>query len=200
MAPSWALYPLIALATAATVIASQAVISGSFSLTRQAIQLGQSPRMTVVQTSSEEAGQIYVPAINWALAIGTIALVLGFKTSDDLAGAYGVAVSTTMVITTALAYAVMRERWHWRRLTAIATAGALILVDLSFLGANSLKILAGGWVPLIVGALVYLVMSTWHRGRELLFARLSTDTEALDASSPGSAPLRRSVSPARPCS
>jgi len=181
LAPSWALLPLIGLATAATVIASQAVISGAFSLTRQAIQLGQCPRMRVIQTSSEEIGQIYLPFVNAALMIGTIALVLGFGSSSRLAAAYGVAVTSTMVITTVLAFFVAVERWDWSLPVALLVTGALLVVDLAFFSANLLKIGDGGWFPLLVGAAVFTLMSTWRRGRELLRRRLDRETEPMRA-------------------
>ena len=172
LAPSWATYPLVALATVATVIASQAIISGAFSLTRQAVQLGESPRLTIEQTSAEEIGQIYIPGINWALMLATIALVLGFRTSSRLAAAYGVAVVTTMVITTLLAYNVARERWGWSRFTAgLVTAGFLV-VDLAFFGANLDKIVDGGWFPLVVAVVVYTLMSTWKAGQRFLAGQL----------------------------
>jgi KUP system potassium uptake protein len=176
VAPDWARYPLVGLATAATVIASQAVISGAYSLTRQAVQLDQFPRVAIVQTSSEETGQVYVPAVNIALALASIGLVFGFRTSGNLAGAYGVAVSSTMVITTILIFHVMRVRWQWSLAIAAPLAGGLLLLDLVFLGANSLKIAAGGWFPLLIGALIFVVMTTWAHGRELLRERLDRDT------------------------
>jgi KUP system potassium uptake protein len=179
LAPGWMLLPLIALATAATVIASQAVISGSFSLTRQAIQLGYAPRMIVVQTSSEEAGQIYVPTINAMLAVATIGLVFSFRSSSALAAAYGVAISTTMVITTLLTFYAMRDRWRWSLAVALSVAGFLLIPDIAFLSANALKIVEGGWFPLLVGALAFLLLATWHRGRELLLARLNASTEPI---------------------
>ncbi|HKJ74827.1 MAG TPA: KUP/HAK/KT family potassium transporter, partial [Alphaproteobacteria bacterium] len=155
LAPSWARYPLIGLATAATVIASQAVISGAFSLTRQAVRLGQCPRLRIVQTSSEETGQVYVPFINTTLAIATIGLVLSFRSSDNLAAAYGLAVSMTMVITTALAFFVMRERWKWSPLIYLPITLGLMVVDISFLGANALKFIEGGWFPLLIGGAAF---------------------------------------------
>lgn len=172
LAPKWALYPLVALATAATVIASQAIISGAFSLTRQAIQLGYLPRMEIIHTSGTVIGQIYIPSVNWALALATIALVLGFRTSSNIAGAYGVAVSTTMIITTILAYTVARQRLGWSRLTAGAVTAAFLVADVAFLGANAFKIAAGGWLPLLVAAIVFVMMTTWRRGREVLSAKL----------------------------
>jgi len=168
LAPEWALYPLVVLATAATVIASQAIISGAFSLTRQAVQLGYLPRVTIVHTSSQEIGQIYIPGVNWILMAATIGLVLGFRTSSNLAAAYGVAVTATMIITTVLAFFVARRLWHWSLwLAGLVTAGFLA-VDLSFFGANMVKVADGGWFPLLVGILVYTLMSTWQRGRQIL--------------------------------
>ncbi len=172
LAPSWALYPLVALATAATVIASQAIISGAFSLTRQAVQLGYLPRVNIVHTSSGEIGQIYIPTMNWLLMVATIALVLGFRASTNLASAYGIAVTTTMVITTVLAFFVSRQRGWPTWLAALVTAGFLA-VDTAFFGANIVKVLQGGWVPLLVAAVVYLLMTTWKRGRQILGERLA---------------------------
>ena len=168
LAPRWALYPMVLLATIATVIASQAVISGAFSLTRQAVLLGFLPRLRLVQTSREEIGQIYIPVINWLLMIATIVLVLGFRTSNNLTGAYGVAIATTMVITTLLAYELTRKRWGWRLFTAIMVTMGLLTVDLAFFGSNMLKIEAGGWVPLLVGGLIFTLMTTWKQGRTIL--------------------------------
>ncbi len=180
MVPAWALYPLVVLATAATVIASQAVISGAFSLTRQAVQLGYSPRVKILHTSTEEIGQIYVPLVNWVLMAATIGLVLGFQTSNGLAAAYGVAVSTTMVITTILAYIVARELWKWPLVAALALSVFFILIDLTFFGANLLKIAHGGWFPLLVAAGVYTLLSTWKRGRQIVADRLRTSTITVD--------------------
>jgi KUP system potassium uptake protein len=179
LAPRWALYPLVVLATVATVIASQAVISGAFSLTRQAVQLGYSPRVSIRHTSAEEIGQIYIPVVNWALMVAAGVLVLGFRSSSAMAAAYGVAVSATMVITTVLIFQVMRTRWHWSAWRAALVAGAFLAVDLAFLSANALKIWEGGWLPLLVGVAGYVVMSTWRRGRELLGARLEEMSPAL---------------------
>jgi KUP system potassium uptake protein len=148
------------------------VISGAFSLTRQAVQLGYCPRMQIEHTSSREIGQIYVPAINRALLVVTIALVLGFRTSSNLAAAYGVAVSSEMVITTLLLYILSREAWGWTRLRAGALAGLFLIVDVAFLGANALKIPLGGWFPLVVGAVVYGLMVTWQGGRAILSKRM----------------------------
>lgn len=179
LAPEWALYPLVMLATLATIIASQAVISGGFSLTRQAVQLGQLPRMRLLQTSSEEYGQIYVPTLNWLLMCATIALVLGFGSSSALAWAYGVGISFAMTITSVLAYFIMRERWSWPRWVAISITGAFLLVDLPFFGANLLKIPHGGWFPVLTAALVFTLMATWRRGTELVRERLTKDDEPL---------------------
>ncbi len=172
MAPNWALYPLVILATAATSIASQAVISGAYSLTRQAVQLGYSPRVQILHTSAREIGQIYIPAVNWALMFATILLVLGFKTSSDLAAAYGVAVTTTMVITTILLYVVARDLWGWKRLPTMLLMAFFLAIDLAFWGANIIKLPHGGWVPLAIAAFVFTLMTTWWRGRKILGDRL----------------------------
>ncbi len=172
LAPSWALYPLVVMATLATIIASQAIISGAFSLTRQAIQLGYLPRMEIVHTSAVEIGQIYLPAVNWLLMVATIGLVLGFQRSTNLAAAYGVAVTMTMVITTLLAYVVTRRVWGWRLWQSALVTGAFLVADLAFFGANFVKIPDGGWFPLVVGAVVFVLMTTWKRGRSILNDRL----------------------------
>jgi len=180
LAPAWALYPLVAMATAATVIASQAVITGCFSLTRQAVQLGYSPRLAIEHTSPETIGQIYAPRVNWVLMIATIGLVLGFRSSSRLAAAYGMAVATTMVITTLLLYVVARRRWGWRRLSAGGLAAALLVVDLAFFGANVIKVEHGGWFPLVIAAGVFTLLATWKRGREILAERLRHGALPLD--------------------
>ncbi len=168
LVPSWGLYPLVVLAGLATVIASQAVISGAFSLTQQAMQLGLLPRLDIRQTSEESAGQVYVPQVNWALMVAVIALVLAFRSSDNLAAAYGIAVTGTMVVTTVLLSVVMHRVWKWNlALTGLVT-GALLVVDLTFFAANALKIPEGGWVPLMVAAAVFTLMTTWRRGRKLV--------------------------------
>jgi KUP system potassium uptake protein len=172
LAPAWALYPLVALATAATIVASQAVISGCFSLTRQAIQLGFSPRMQIQHTSPSEIGQIYVARINWVLMAATAGLVLGFQSASKLAAAYGLAVTTTMVITTMLLYVVTRELWHWPRWVTLPAVAVFLTVDVSFFTANVVKIAHGGWFPLVVAATVFMLMSTWKRGRQILAERL----------------------------
>ena len=179
LAPEWALYPLVALSTAAGIIASQTLISGAFSLTRQAMQLGYSPRMEVVHTSAEEMGQIYLPGLNWVLLLGVIALVLGFRSSSAMASAYGVAAVTTMAITTLLAYVVARERWGMSRALALPMAGLFLLVDLSFLGANSVKIVRGGWLPLLLALVIFTLMTTWKRGREILAGKLRASSLSL---------------------
>lgn len=172
LAPSWALYPLVIIATMATVIASQAVISGVFSLVRQAVQLGYSPRFQIIHTSTEEIGQIYIPKINWALFIMTCWLVVEFKTSSALASAYGIAVSATMVITTILACSVARLRWKWGWGKVLLVFTLFFSIDILFLGANFSKIADGGWVPLTIGVVVFTLMTTWRRGRKLLAKRL----------------------------
>ena len=172
LSPTWTLYPMVFLATIATIIASQAIISGVFSLTRQAIQLGYLPRMQIVHTSSAEIGQIYMPAVNWAVMFATIALVLGFRTSSNLAAAYGVAVSTTMIITTILAGFVARDLRGWSAAAAVAVTIGFLGPDLAFLGANYFKVAQGGWFPLLVGAVMFTLMTTWRRGRQILNSRL----------------------------
>jgi KUP system potassium uptake protein len=172
LAPGWAIYPLVVLATAATIIASQAVISGCFSLTRQAIQLGFSPRMQIQHTSAEEVGQIYVPTVNWVLMAATIGLVLGFKSSSSLAAAYGIAVTTTMIITTWLFYVVTRRFWHWNRWVALPLATGFLVVDVSYFAGNVIKIEHGGWFSLVVAGAVFTLMATWKRGRQILAERL----------------------------
>jgi KUP system potassium uptake protein len=175
LTPDWALYPMVLLATCATIIASQAVISGAFSLTFQALQLGYLPRLHVVHTSKEERGQIYIPHINWLLFVATAGVVLGFRSSSNLGGAYGVAVSATMVITTGLSYVAMTDLWNWRKLIAIPLASMFLLIDMSFLSANMLKILQGGWYPLVVAGIVYLIMSTWLMGQEVIGKQLKKE-------------------------
>lgn len=172
MAPGWALYPLVIIATMATIIASQALISGSYSLTMQAVQLGYAPRADIEHTSAAEIGQIYIPAINWTLMIACIGLVLGFRTSSNIAAAYGVAVTTTMVVTSILFYVVARERWKWSLPVAILLGGFFLVIDLAFWGANLVKIPNGGWFPLVVGAIVFTLLTTWKQGRLILGQRI----------------------------
>ena len=180
LAPSWFLYPLIALATAAAIIASQAIISGAFSLTRQAVQLGYSPRLQIDHTSSREIGQIYVPAVNWGLMLLTCAFVLYFGSSTNIAGAYGVALSTLMLMTTLMFYVMSREVWRWSLLRAFAVVGLFLAMDIPFFIANALKIEHGGWVPLATAAVLFLLMSTWKRGREILSKRLQEKSVPLN--------------------
>jgi KUP system potassium uptake protein len=168
MVPAWALYPMVALATAATIIASQALIAAVFSLTRQAAQLGYSPRVQVVHTSGSSIGQIYLPGLNWILLAGTIAIVLMFRSSDRLAAAFGLAVSATMTITTLIFAGVARVRWGWARWQVAAVAGVFLVADVSFFTANAFKFKDGGWLPLAIGAGVFVVMTTWMMGRRLL--------------------------------
>jgi len=172
MPPEWAVLPLVLLATAATVIASQALISGAYSLTMQAVQLGYLPRVQIDHTSPRQIGQVYVPWVNWALMAACVILVITFGSSSNLAGAYGVAVTTTMVLTTLLLRVVMRERWQWHPVLVWLVTGLFLSIDLAFFGANILKIPAGGWLPLVVGAVVFTVMTTWKRGREIVATRL----------------------------
>ena len=180
MAPTWLVLPLVILATAAACIASQALISAVFSMTRQAVQLGYSPRVEIRHTSETTIGQIYIPTVNWALMIGTIALVVLFRSSTALAAAYGIAITATMTITTVLAYVVARHVWGWSRWTAGSLTAVLLVIDAAFLGSNALKILHGGWVPLAMAAFVFLLMSTWKSGRQVLGARLREKAYPLD--------------------
>jgi KUP system potassium uptake protein len=168
--------PLVVLATAATIIASQAIISGTFSMTRQAIQLGLCPRLHITQTSSEGYGQIYVGFVNWTLVVLTVGLTLAFRSSDNLAAAFGIAVSLTMFLTTLLMYLAMREVWGWSLALSIAVAGLFAIVDLAFVGANLMKVIEGGWVPLVVAALIFFAMYTWRLGRTALMRVLERDT------------------------
>jgi KUP system potassium uptake protein len=172
LAPSWALWPLITLATLATVIASQAVISGAFSITKQAIQLGYWPRMEIIQTSEKEKGQIYMPTVNRLLLLSVIAVILHFETSSNMASAYGIAVTATMTIDTLLAYEVVRRLWGWQRWWAMPLFGIFFATDLLFLSANALKIPEGGWFPIMLGVIVFFLMITWKQGRDLLLENL----------------------------
>ncbi|MDH3883091.1 MAG: potassium transporter Kup [Desulfobacterales bacterium] len=180
LVPSWAMIPMVVLATLATIIASQAVITGSFSLTRQAIQLGYLPRLRVTHTSASHIGQIYVGPVNWLLMICTIGLVLGFQSSSKLAAAYGVAVTSTMLVTTTLFYVVARKRWGWHRLTAGTLAGIFFLVDIPFFSANISKIFHGAWFPLAIGAFFFTLMLTWEQGRRILADQIKTLTPSFD--------------------
>jgi KUP system potassium uptake protein len=173
LAPEWALVPLVALSTAAAVIASQALISGSFSITRQAIQLGLAPRLEVEHTSAHEMGQIYVPQVNWGLMLATVAIVIGFGSSTALAAAYGIAVTLTMIITVLLLHVVMTEQWRWPKPITLSVVAVFLVIDGAFFGANALKIMQGGWVTLAVAALLFTLMTTWKTGRRLVAERLT---------------------------
>lgn len=168
LAPTWALKPLLVLATLATVIASQAVISGAFSVTRQAILLGYCPRMNIRHTSGDEMGQVYLPAVNGLLMVAVFVLVLSFQSSSALASAYGIAVTGTMIVDTLLAFIVIQALWHWNKSTSILFLSTFLVIDLLFLSSNSLKIPTGGWLPLAIGAVLFLMLSTWIKGRALL--------------------------------
>jgi KUP system potassium uptake protein len=176
----WMLYPAVILSVVATVIASQAIITGSFSLTRQAMQLGWLPGMHINQTSSDEYGQIYVPFVNWLMMLGTLALTIGFAHSDRLAGAYGAAVSTTMLMTTAILYRVMNAIWRWPIALAVAIFSLFITVDAVFFGANLLKIAEGGWIPMLIGAAIFAIMTTWHAGLDAMHRTQGHDMLTLD--------------------
>jgi KUP system potassium uptake protein len=180
LVPSWALYPMVALCAAAAVIASQALISGAFSLTAQAIQLGFAPRMEVVHTSAVEKGQVYLPRLNLAMLIGVVVLVLAFRTSSALAGAYGIAVTITMAITTGLAYVVAREQWGVSRAIAVPLLTALLVVDTAYLAGNLVKVDDGGWLPLLIAASIFTLMTTWKRGREILAEKMQASSLRLD--------------------
>jgi KUP system potassium uptake protein len=181
LAPAWALLPLVGLATAAAIIASQALISGAFSLTRQAVQLGYCPRLDINHTSAHEMGQVYVPQVNWGLMLSTILIVVGFGSSSALAAAYGIAVTMTMVITALLLHVVATERWKWPLPVALAVTGIFLSIDLAFLGANVLKIAQGGWLPLLIGAALFTLMTTWKTGRQILAQRLTERAVPLEA-------------------
>jgi KUP system potassium uptake protein len=191
--PEWALLPMVVLATVATVIASQAVITGAYSLTRQAIQLGLLPRFEIRHTSESQEGQIYLPRVNAALLVGVLLLVALFRSSSALAAAYGIAVTGTMVVTALMAFIVIWKVWRWKPVAAAAIIAPFLLIDLTFLGANLLKVAEGGWVPLVLGGLVMLMMYTWLRGTRLLFAktrRLETPLDTLVSMLEKKPPLR----------
>ena len=177
LAPHWAIVPLVVLATLATIIASQAIITGAFSLTRQAMQLGWFPGLSIRQTSDLEYGQIYVPFVNWAMMIGTLALTWSFGSSEKLAGAYGTAVSTTMLLTTALLYNAMRDVWRWPVIWAVPVSGIFLIFDVGFFAANLLKLREGGWIPLALGVVLFLIMTTWHKGVAAVRAKLAEGEE-----------------------
>jgi len=178
--PGWALYPMVALATAATVIASQATISGAYSLTRQAVQLGFLPRMNIVHTSASTFGQIYIPSVTWILLAAVLVAVLGFGSSSALAGAYGVAVTATMLVDTLLAFFVVRYGWGYPLLLCLGATGFFILVDIAFFSATLLKVADGGWFPLVIGAAIFTIMLTWRRGRDILLERLRSSTVPIE--------------------
>jgi KUP system potassium uptake protein len=181
LAPAWALLPLLLLAAAAAIIASQAVISGAFSLTRAAIQMGYCPRLAILHTSEKTMGQIYVPFINWTLLAAVLLLVLGFRSSENLAAAYGIAVTMAMLIDSILIFVVMRRLWNWSVAAAIAIALPLVVIDLALLSSNLLKIPDGGWFPIVVGAGVFTLLTTWKRGRGLVADRLAEDALPLES-------------------
>ncbi|MFM0053886.1 potassium transporter Kup [Caballeronia grimmiae] len=174
--PSWALIPLVVLAALATVIASQAVISGAFSMTKQAVQLGLLPRIPIVHTSSREIGQVYVPFINLTLYVAVVFLVVFFRSSDNLAAAYGIAVASTMLLTTLLMYFVTHCLWRWKPIATIAVIGPMALVDALFVSSNANKVIEGGWFPLLAGAALFTVMTTWHKGREMVVQQIKKDS------------------------
>jgi KUP system potassium uptake protein len=178
---AWSVYPLVALSTIATVIASQATISGTFSMTKQAIALGFLPRMRILHTSAQEMGQIYIPAVNWAQLIVVLMAVVGFGSSDRLAAAYGIAVTATMLATTILTFFVIRYRWKMNLALCIAATTFFLVIDLAFFSANALKLLHGGWFPLLLGAILLTLMLTWKRGRELVFDNIHRHAIPLDA-------------------
>ena len=180
LAPAWAIYPMIVLAVAAAAIAAQAVISGAYSLTMQAVQLGFSPRIRIDHTSHKAFGQIYIGGINWLLMIGCILTVLAFRTSSNLAAAYGVAVTTTMVITTILFFVVARERWRWPVWQAGILTAIFLVIDGAFFGANIIKVGQGGWLPLVIAGVIFMVMLTWKRGRSILAERIQAEAQPLD--------------------
>jgi KUP system potassium uptake protein len=180
MAPGWALYPLVGISTLAAIIASQALISGAFSLTRQAVLLGYAPRLGISHTSPDEMGQVYVPQVNWALAVCTILIVLGFRSSSALAATYGIALTITMVITALLLYVVASERWKWPLWLAISVTAVFLTIDIALFAANSLKIMRGGWLPLGVATIIFMLMTTWKKGRRLVAKRLTARAVPLE--------------------
>jgi KUP system potassium uptake protein len=193
LAPEWMLIPLVCLATAAAIIASQALISASFSVTRQAIQLGLAPRLDIEHTSSHEMGQIYIPQVNWGLMVATVLIVIGFGSSGAIAAAYGIAVTLAMVIDELLLFVVMKERWRWLLPLACVVTGTFLTIDLAFLGANILKVVQGGWVTLVVAGIIFTLMTTWKTGRRLLAERLTARALPLEdfvATVAAQAPLR----------
>jgi KUP system potassium uptake protein len=181
LAPSWSIYPLVALSAVATIIASQAIITGSFSMTRQAMQLGWMPGVNIRQTSDKVYGQIYVPVVNWLMMVATVGVTVAFRSSDRLSGAYGVAVSTTMLLTTCLLFAAMRNVWKWPLAICLVVVGVFGVVDAAFFLANLLKIVDGGWLPLVLGAAVFVIMMTWRSGVDAVRASLAGRMRGTDA-------------------
>jgi len=173
LAPAWMLYPLVVIATLAAIIASQALISGAFSITRQAVQLGLLPRLDVEHTSAREMGQVYVPRVNWSLMVATVLIVLGFQTSSAMAAAYGIAVTLTMIITVLLLYIVMIEKWKWSIPLTALVMGSFLTIDLALFSANAIKILLGGWLPIAVAIVIFTMMTTWRTGRRIVAERLA---------------------------
>lgn len=193
LAPDWALIPLLILATLATVIASQAVISGVFSLTRQAVRLGYLSPMRIIHTSEMESGQIYIPVINWTLYISVVLVIIGFEHSSNLAAAYGIAVTGTMVLTSILVTSVAINNWHWNRFTAIGIVTILLIIDVPMFSANALKLFSGGWLPLTLALVMFIIMTTWKSERFRLLRRLhehGNSLEAMIASLEKSPPVR----------
>lgn len=180
LVPSWGLIPMVILSTTATIIASQALITGVFSLTQQAIQLGYFPRLTIRHTSAGQIGQIYIPAANWGLMISTIGLVIGFGSSSKLAAAYGVAVTATMVISTILFYYVARDIWNWNRTGVNILVGFFMVIDISFFGASASKLLHGAWFPLVIGLFVFMLLTTWKNGRIMSMTQLKKQTLTIE--------------------
>jgi KUP system potassium uptake protein len=180
LAPDWGLYPLVVIATMATIAASQAVITGAFSITRQAVQLGLLPRLEIRHTSGSEIGQIYIPQVNWIMAVCVLGLIFGFKSSDNLANAYGIAVSGTLLIDTMMAFLVARSHWHWSLTKAAIVFCGFLIVDSMFVGANMLKFLGGGWFPLLIAVAIFWMLTTWHRGRKVLVTQLRDIAVPLD--------------------
>lgn len=193
LAPDWALIPLLILATLATVIASQAVISGVFSLTRQAVRLGYLSPMRIIHTSEMESGQIYIPVINWTLYISVVLVIIGFEHSSNLAAAYGIAVTGTMVLTSILVTSVAINNWHWNRFLAIGIVTILLIIDVPMFSANALKLFSGGWLPLTLALVMFIIMTTWKSERFRLLRRLhehGNSLEAMIASLEKSPPVR----------
>ena len=180
LAPDWAIYPLVALATMATIIASQAIISGVFSLVFQSINLGYLPNLKIIHTSEEEEGQIYIPTVNWILYVACVLIVIGFGSSSNMAAAYGIAISMTMVVTNVLAFRVFNNLWNWNKLWAILLVAFFMIVDLAFLSANLLKFVDGGWFPILIAALIYFLMNTWLQGRKYLSEKVKRATEPIE--------------------